>query len=108
MYKTRRRIVSIAIYAVAIVLFAVFALLLIPERQSEDFLIYSSLIVFVLFTAVIFVCTRIKKHLMEKVHHDTLESGETLILKDFIDRLRFCYSLEDFYQAIGDYLEKKR
>jgi serine phosphatase RsbU (regulator of sigma subunit) len=107
MYKTRRRIVSIAIYAVAIVLFAVFALLLIPERQSEDFLIYSSLIVFVLFTAVIFVCTRIKKHLMEKVHHDTLESGETLILKDFIDRLRFCYSLEDFYGAIGDYLEKK-
>lgn len=107
MYKTRRRIVSIAIYIIAILLFTVFALFLLPERENEQYSIYSLLIIFVIFISIVFLCTRIKKVIIDKVHHDTLEAGETLVIKDFIDRLRFCYSLEDFYQAVAEFLEKK-
>lgn len=106
MYKTRKKAVTIGIYCFAIIVFIFFALLLIPSRQNVNFSIYTFLIISVLFVAVIFVSTILKNALIARVHYKTLETGETLIIKDFIDKLRFCYTLDDFYNTVAEYLEK--
>ena len=107
MYKTRRKIVTIFVYIFAVVLFIGFSLFLIPAKADSNPSVYSLLAVAVFFWAVIFLSLRLKDALISKVHHDTLEKGETVIIKKFIDRLRFCYTLDDFYVAIGDFLEKR-
>jgi serine phosphatase RsbU (regulator of sigma subunit) len=107
MYKTRKKILTISVYTLAVVLFIGFAILLIPEKQTEQPSIYSLLAVAVFFCAIVFLTVRAKASLLAKVRHDTLEKGETVILKKFIDSLRFSYTLDDFYVAIGDYLERR-
>ena len=107
MYKTRKKIVTISVYALAVIFFIGFALFLIPEKSSELPSFYSLLIISVFFCSIIFLAVRVKSSLIAKVRHDTLEKGETMILKKFIDSLRFSYTLDDFYLAISDYLERR-
>ncbi|MCR4899868.1 MAG: SpoIIE family protein phosphatase [Treponema sp.] len=107
MYKTRKQIVTISVYSLAVILFTVVSLFLIPEKTEATPSIHSFLIVGVFFWAITFLCVRLKAALVAKVHHDTLEKGETMIIKKFMDRLRFCYTLEDFYAAIADLLERR-
>ena len=107
MYKTRKKIVTISVYALAVILFISFALFLIPEKSEKIPSFFSLLVVAVFFCAVIFLAVRLKAALVSKVRHDTLEKGETVILKKFIDSLRFSYTLDDFYVAISDYLERR-
>ncbi len=107
MYKTRRKIVTIFVYIFAVILFIGFSLFLIPAKTDSNPSVYSLLAVVVFFWAVIFLSLKLKGALVSRVRHDTLEKGETVIIKKFIDRLRFCYTLDDFYVAIGDFLEKR-
>ncbi|MCQ2592363.1 MAG: SpoIIE family protein phosphatase [Treponema sp.] len=107
MYKIRKKVVTISIYILAVALYVVFALLLLPERDTTAFPIYSFLVIAVLFIAVIYLSTLVRNFFLDMVKKTTLEAGETLILRDFIEKLRFCYTLEDFYSAIGSSLETK-
>lgn len=107
MYKTQKKIVTISVYTLSVIAFIFFSLFLIPEKQTETPSIYSLLIVSAFFCAIVFLAIRLKSSLISRVHYKTLEKGETVILKKFIDTLRFCYTLDDFYVAIGDYLEKR-
>ena len=107
MYKTRKKIVTICVYTLAVIAFIGFSLFLIPEKSAEEPSFYSLLIVAAFFCAIIFLSVRLKSSLVAKVYHDTMEKGETMIIKKFIDRLRFCYTLDDFYVAIGDFLERR-
>ena len=106
MYKSRRRLVTFGVYILAVLLFILLAFFLIPAREDGSFSIYVLLLAAVLYIGVIFVASKARATLIAKVHYDTLESGETLIIKNFIDRLRFCYSLEDFYVAVAEGLER--
>ena len=107
MYKTRKKIVTICVYTLAVIFFIGFSLFLIPQKNTDTPSLYSMLIVAVFFCAIVFLAVRLKSTLVSKVYHDTLEKGETVILKKFIDSLRFSYTLDDFYAAIGDYLERR-
>ena len=107
MYKTRKKFLSIGIFVFSIILFVVFCLLLIPERNTPKISIYTIAIVFALFLAVIILCNKIKKIWLARIHYETLESGETVVIQRFINRLRFCYTLDDFYNAISECLEMK-
>ena len=107
MYKTRKRIVLIAINFFSILFFSVFCFFLMPERTetTQNTVIFT--VAVVVFLVAVFWGNRIRGFLMIKVRKDTLESGETVILNDFINKLRFCYSLDDFYVVIADVLEKQ-
>ena len=107
MYKTRKKIVTISVYTLAVIAFIGFSLFLIPEKSTEKPSFYSLLIVAAFFCAIVFLSVRLKTSLVAKVFHDTMEKGETMIIKKFIDRLRFCYTLDDFYVAISDLLERR-
>lgn len=107
MYKTRKKIVLVSIYISTIVLFVLFALFLLPEKSDANMSIYTFLVTAIVFLAVIYWGNSLRTNMLNKVRHDTLETGETMILNTFIDRLRFCYSLDDFYNVIADCLEKQ-
>ena len=107
MYKTRKRAVLISINVLTIICFIAACLQLLPQKTSEGFSWITLLVAFLVFFATVFWGNRFRSILLAKVRKDTLETGETVILNDFIDRLRFCYSLDDFYVVIGDVLEKQ-
>lgn len=105
MYKTQKKIVLICVNFLTIILFIILAVFLVPEKSSNAHSIYSFVVSVILFIATVFLGGKLKSFLVGKVRHNTLESGETVILNNFIEKLRFCYSLEDFYSAISEYLE---
>ena len=107
MYKTRKRAVLISINVLTILCFIGACLLLLPQKTTEGFSWITLLVAFIVFFATVFWGNRFRSFLMAKVRKDTLETGETVILNDFINRLRFCYSLDDFYVVIGNILEKQ-
>lgn len=105
MYKTQKKIASVFVYVLAIIVFVVFGICLIPPSIDGEYSIYTMAVIAVLFIVIIFCANRVRTTLIGIVRHNNLERGETVIIKKFIDRLRFCYSLEDFYSAISDCLE---
>jgi len=107
MYKTRRKAVLIAVNVLTIVFFILITLFLLPVKNDKAKSIYSFVVPAMIFVIMVFWANRIKYFILERVRHNTLETGETVLLNNFIDRLRFCYSLEDFYGVIGDCLEKQ-
>ncbi len=107
MYKTQKKIVSVCIYIIAIVVFVLLGIYLLPPAIKDKYSIYTFALIAVLFMVVILCFSRVRTALINKVRHNTLERGETVIIKKFIDRLRFCYSLEDFYGTISECLEIK-
>ena len=84
MYKTRKKIVTICVYALAVILFIGVALFIIPLKQDAKPSIYSLLAISTLFWAVVFLSIKLKGALVAKIYHATLEKGETVILKKFI------------------------
>lgn len=107
MYKTRKNVVLILVTVISIICFLLMSLSLLPVRNASKFQILTGVVVMLVFATVIFWSNRVRNVLLSKVRKDTLESGETVILNNFIDKLRFCYSVDDFYLAIADVLEKQ-
>ena len=107
MYKTRKRIVLVGMNIFSILFFVGITLFLLPEKTTASHSTVSFVVTVMVFLIAIFWGNRMRMTLMNKVRKDTLESGETVIINEFIDKLRFCYSLDDFYLVIGDVLEKK-
>ena len=107
MYKTRKKIVLTSVYILSVIFFIFICLALLPTKTVAVLPKVSFTITVLVFLVIIFLCNRIRAWLLAKVRHDTLETGETVILNDFINKLRFCYSLEDFYVTLGDILEKQ-
>ena len=110
MYKTRKRLVlylSQAILAVVLVVLMVSVANLVSAEQLSSFRLFLSIfscVAFVIFSMLVF---HLRKNLYEHIETSSLYMGETSIITDFIHRLRFCYSLDDLYEAISDVLEQK-
>lgn len=107
MYRTRKKAVLIVVNVLAVISFCLICLFLLPTRTSAERSKVTFIITFVIFWVVVFWANRVRSYLISRVRKETLESGETVILNDFIDRLRFCYTLDDFYLVIADILEKQ-
>ncbi len=107
MYRAQKKIVLVGVNIIVILLFIALGLLLLPMKSQGEYSVFTFLSVAVIFVAILFFGTKVKSYLLGIVRKNTLESGENLILTEFINRLRFCYSLDDFYGAIADILEKK-
>ena len=107
MYKTRKIAVIITINVLTVVCFIWACLLLLPIKKVEGYSAITLIVTFIVFFAAVFWGNRFRSYLLSRVRKETLESGETVILNEFINRLRFCYSLDDFYVVIGDVLEKQ-
>lgn len=107
MYKTRKKIALIGINILSIIIIVLVSLFLLPARKNSDVSIYTFVVASVIILAVLFWGNKIKNYFLNKIRKETLESGETVLINQFINSIRSCYSLDDFYVAIADILEKQ-
>ena len=111
MYKDRRRLALTLIYVFIAVIFVILAVLLVPQVKINDFRTYTNVfpssVTAVLFGFLLLTGFTGYEVLRTSLEKRTMESGATELLTRFIERLRFCYSLEDFYSAIASILEEK-
>ena len=109
MYKTQRRIALIVINLVAVAAFIFVAINLAPQTKLTDYRTYSNIfpiaVTAVLFVVMLFTSITIFENARVRIERRSMETGATAYITKFIERLRFCYSLEDFYSAVADILE---
>jgi serine phosphatase RsbU (regulator of sigma subunit) len=105
MYKARRRLALIAVNSGLAVAFVLLSLFLFPQVKTTN----SSLPVIVsgtLFFLLLLGGTAVYSSALSIIEKKSLESGDTALLSRFIDKLRFCYSLDDFYGVLARLLEE--
>lgn len=111
MYKAQRRFALIGINAVASIAFILVAIFLAPQTKINDYRSYSNLFPIVVtslvFAALLFASISVFAYSRARIERHAMESGATSYITEFIEKLRFCYSLDDFYNAISSILELK-
>ena len=107
MYRTRKKIIFTSVYLVSVFLFVALSLALTPLTLSNNANFYIFLITAILFLAIIFSSNKVLNYSLRFARRRTIEAGETTILNEFIDKLRFSYSRDDFVNNVSDILEKK-
>lgn len=111
MYKAKRRIALITVYSLVAVIFIVMTIFLMPQVKDTGGTQYSKafpvILTLIIFCLLLVVGSFIFGVLKGRIEHHSLHFGETSLLTEFINRLRFCYSLEDFTNAVIDILEYK-
>lgn len=107
MYKTQKKIALIGINVISIILVIFVTIFLLPARKSQSVSIYTFVVASVIVLSVLFWGFKIKSFFVNRIRKNTLEAGETVIINEFINKLRSCYTLDDFYVTIADILEKQ-
>ncbi len=111
MYKARRRIALTLIYVFIAVIFVILAILLVPQIKINDFRTYTNVfptsVTAVLFGFLLLTGFTTYETIRLSLERRAMEGGATELLTRFINKLRFCYSLEDFYSAIASILEEE-
>ncbi|WP_407400421.1 PP2C family protein-serine/threonine phosphatase [Treponema sp.] len=109
MYKTKKRIVKTVSGIITLILAAVIILLITPyvNDRRPNAALFRFITACVVFTVITVVLGRLEGNFLFFIRNKELFTKETGILNQFIDKMRFCYSLDDFYEAIGSILEMK-
>ncbi len=109
MFKSRRRVALISINLVAAIIFIVIAVCVAPQTKITDYRnnsnLFPMIVTTILFGILMFASISIYETVKEKLEYSALKSGATAYITKFIDKLRFCYSLDDFYRAVAQILE---
>lgn len=108
MYQAKRRI-SVFITNVILIAFFTFTVIsVIPalRRNSPKNSPLATLVTIGIAFGIVTVTSRIAAvYLTKKAAESSLEEGETEILSNFIEKLRFCYSLDEFNEIVSQVLE---
>ena len=67
---------------------------------------YVIVLEFIFLLSCLLVANTLSKRMSDKFEYHTLKKTETAYLQRFIEALRFCYSLDDFYEIIKTILER--
>lgn len=109
MYKTKRRFAILATDALLLVLFIFLSVGIVPKYVPGRS--YSSIFSWICATAIFFalmlIIRKFSSYLIDLFYKNSLFKGETAFMTEFAEKLRFCYSLDDFYGIIAEVLEKK-
>lgn len=111
MFKAKRRIALSFVYIFVTVLFISIAVFLVPQTKINDFNDYSNLfpsaVTAILFCLLIMIASTIYGSLRIILEKRSMRTGGTAYISAFIEKLRSCYSLEDFYQLIATIFEEQ-
>ena len=109
MYKAQRRAALISINVLAALIFILIAVNLAPQTKLTDYKTYSNVFPIVVtslvFAVLLFASITAFFNARTKIENHVMENGATALFTKFIERLRFCYSLEDFTSAVSEILE---
>lgn len=101
MLKARQRLCLILIDSITAVIFLLFCFFFLPSGRFIFSIIFATWI----FISLQLIGRGVAKYLFSKIEEDILHKKETVVLSDFIQKLRFCYSLDDFFSACTQVLE---
>lgn len=111
MFKARRRIYLTMVYIFVALFFLLLAIFLVPQTKVNDFSVYSNnfpiAVTTVLFCFLLLVSSSVYGMIRTYLEQKTMRSGATAFLTDFVEKLRFCYSMEEFYNLIATVLEEQ-
>lgn len=107
MYKSKKRIIDICAGIAVTGLMLFLAVSIIPTQNAKNN--YSSkftwITVSALIMTVLLVVYKVSDVLKSGSLHTQIFKTDTKLLRDFIDKLKFCYSYDEFYKIIGEILE---
>ncbi|MCR5612628.1 PP2C family protein-serine/threonine phosphatase [Treponema sp.] len=107
MLKQRKRHVEIFNYVLSTFLFMVVSYFILPKITLMLDPVYFCMLEFVLLVFFLIMTSAVTKTINKSIEDRVLRKEETKYIQMFIDSLRFCYTLEDFYEIIQTVLEQK-
>ncbi|MGN0740004.1 MAG: serine/threonine protein phosphatase, partial [Treponema sp.] len=107
MLKQRKRYVEILNYLISALLFMIVSFLILPKVTVMVDSLYFWLLEFMLLMFFLIMTSTLTKFVNKTMEDRVLKKEETKYIQLFIDSLRFCYTLEDFYEIIQTILEQK-
>lgn len=107
MLKQRKRYVEILNYLISALLFMTVSFLILPKVTLMVDSLYFWLLEFMLLMFFLIMSSSFTKFVNKTMEDKVLKKEETKYIQLFIDSLRFCYTLEDFYEIIQTILEQK-
>ncbi len=107
MLKQRKRYVEILNYLISAFLFMIVSFLILPKVTLMVDSLYFWLLEFMLLMFFLIMSSSFTKFVNKTMEDKVLKKEETKYIQLFIDSLRFCYTLEDFYEIIQTILEQK-
>ncbi len=107
MLKKRKNILKIITTLVIVFIFVLLIMFLSPQKNDSWIPFLAGVTAAVLFFILEFSGRIIYKIFNDSIEKDVLYNTETKYLSAFIDKIRSCYSLDDFYQIISSELEEK-
>lgn len=107
MLKQRKRYVEILNYLISAFLFMIVSFLILPKVTLMVDSLYFWLLEFMLLMFFLIMSSSFTKFVNKTIEDKVLKKEETKYIQLFIDSLRFCYTLEDFYEIIQTILEQK-
>ncbi|MBS7310251.1 MAG: SpoIIE family protein phosphatase [Treponema sp.] len=107
MLKQRKRWFEVLVYAISTIGFIAVSYFLILQITKEIKIIPFCLLEFSVLMFFLIASSSIIKAVTKAMEEKVLKKEETKYLQLFIDSLRFCYTLEDFYEIIQRILEQK-
>ena len=111
MYKARRRTILTFVYIFIAITFILLASYLIPQTKINDFRDYTNTfpvtVTSVLFGMLLLIASAVYGSLRINLEKRVMRHGATAFLTEFTEKLRFCYSMEDFYSLIAKILEEQ-
>jgi serine phosphatase RsbU (regulator of sigma subunit) len=111
MLKARRRFYFILVYIFVTLIFLSLAVYLVPQTKINDFIDYSNTfptaVTAVLFCILVLVASTVFGMIRITLERNVMRTGATAFLTEFMEKLRLCYSMEDFYTLIAALLEQK-
>ncbi|MBQ0165799.1 MAG: SpoIIE family protein phosphatase [Treponema sp.] len=123
MFKAQRRILLCITNLVAGLGFVVLTVFLVPEnlqlydkygyvimtinRAPEETPLFAGIVGAVVFGLLLLVNVVANRVGVQRIEKKTLRSHETGIISEFIDKLRFAYTVDDFIQVVQTVLEDK-
>ena len=109
MFKTKRYAVMVLTDLLLVVALIFLVAFVIPDsiRDQKHISLFVWLTVVGIFLVLSTLLHLKSFKLVEKIRNRTFHQQETGLLMEFVDKLRFCYSMDDFYENIGSILEEK-
>lgn len=101
MFKTKRRLCLFALNCSVCISFILLCVFFIPDISFLFSLIYAG----VMFIVLLGTGNGMYKSCYRQLEHKALYFHETELLTRFVEKLRSCYSLDDFFEIVGQILE---
>ncbi len=109
MFKTKRTVTDIVSAVAVLAAITFLALSVIPAADGSRSYSpkFTWITVSALIISVLLVLYRLRSVIIARLKRKSLFDTKTGLLEEFMGRLKFCYSYDDFYNIIGDVLEVK-